>query len=344
MSGTSLDGLDMAYCIFQFKQGSWTFDIVLAKTVAYPPDLFKKLVKCTTLTGLDLSLLDVELGRWMGIETAAFIDDNHLKIDLISSHGHTVFHQPEHGLTLQVGSGLEIQRACGITVINDFRSKDVSLGGQGAPLVPIGDELLFGDNAACLNLGGIANVSFLHHGERIAYDIAPVNMVFNYLSLLKGEPFDDRGKIASAGKIDDSLLARFNELAYYKSPYPKSLGYEWVYSNIISVLEHSTISIEDQMATTVAHATTQIAEVLPQGKNLITGGGAFNNYFIDQLNSKLSAKHEIVIPDKTIIEYKEAMIFALLGVLRYRNEINCLSTVTGAQSDSSGGTIFTNIS
>ncbi len=342
MSGTSLDGLDIAYSIFTLTDDIWSYQLKETNTVSYPDLLYTKLAKSTQLSVSDLNLLDIALGKWIGEETHKFILKHQLSIDLIASHGHTVFHQPNKGLTLQIGNGQEIFNACHTTVVNDFRSKDVSLGGNGAPLVPIGDLLLFNEYQSCLNLGGIANISYDQDGQRIAYDIVPVNIVLNHLSQQLGKPFDDSGNIARCGRVDNRLLEKLNALIYYQKPSPKSLGYEWIEEHIFPLLEKSTCSVADQLATVVEHITLQLSKSLPKGKVLISGGGAYNDFLIERLSLLSSDSHTLIIPDSKIVEFKEALIFAFLGVLKIRNEINCLSSVTGASTDNVGGVVYPN--
>lgn len=340
MSGTSLDGLDIAYCIFTIANNKWSFQIKETTTIPYPTSFIDQLAKCTQLSGLELSVLDIDLGKWMGTQAHQFIKQHHLKIDIIASHGHTIFHQPEKGLTLQIGSGPEILNASGITVVNDFRSKDVSLGGNGAPLVPIGDQLLFGEYENCLNLGGIANISYQQNEKRIAYDIVPMNMVLNHLANKLGKPYDNHGKMARIGSVNNTILQKLNALSFYKKNPPKSLGYEWVEDSIFPILESSNINNQDQLASFVDHIATQLASHLPKGKTLVTGGGAYNDFLIECINQKIAETQTLVIPNQTILEFKEAMIFGFLGVLRIRNEINCLRSATGASRDSSGGMVY----
>jgi anhydro-N-acetylmuramic acid kinase len=340
MSGTSLDGLDIAYCVFDLEHAKWTYQIKEACTVSYPDDLSKRLVESTKLSGLQLSLLDIELGSWMGAATNTFIKKHNISADLISSHGHTVFHQPEKGLTLQIGSGYELLNGCGVTVINDFRSKDVSLGGNGAPLVPIGDQLLFGQYAGCLNLGGIANISSRDKEEMTAYDIVPVNMILNNLAQQVGQVYDQNGDLARTGVVNEKLLKQLNSLPYYQLQSPKSLGYEWVVNNINPLLSAANLSVADQLATCIAHIAFQLAKHLPQGQTLVTGGGAYNAFLIECLKASVQQSQKLIFPDVRIIEFKEALIFAFLGVLKSRNEVNCLKSVTGALEDNIGGIIY----
>ena len=339
MSGTSLDGLDMAYCLFVYDK-QWTFTIERTETVEYEKNFREQLRNATHLSSDELSELNSSFGHFLGLHVRKFIDKHGLNPDFIASHGHTVFHKPEKGYSLQVGDGNALAAQTGFPVIYDFRSLDVALGGQGAPLVPIGDKLLFSEYSACLNLGGIANISFDKNGQRQAFDICPVNMVLNYLAEKKGLPYDDQGKMARTGQLIDPLLQKLNTLAYYQQDGPRSLGKEWVVQNVFPLLDSERYQINDLLHTFIQHITFQLMRVidtLPKGKILISGGGAYNTYCIDLLKQKTS--HEIIIPQKTIIDYKEALIFAFLGVLRLRGEVNTLASVTGAATDSCGGVI-----
>lgn len=339
MSGTSLDGLDIAACKFNFNQGVWSFELIASETISYSEELIKRLRHANDSTGFELSLLDVDLGRMHGEWVASFIERYGLKPDLIASHGHTIFHRPELGLTLQIGSAAHITAQTGIQTISNFRTIDVALGGQGAPLVPIGDKLLFSQYDACLNLGGIANISFEESGKRIAFDIVPCNMVFNEIARLEGLPFDEDGKIARRGRRIQDLYERWNSLDFYSKEPPKSLGREYFEEHYIKEIGRG-LFLTDIMTTAVEHAVHQIAKIIQEHslKNvLVTGGGAHHNFLVEKLREETTA--EIVIPDSRIINFKEAIVFAFLGTLRIRGEINALSSVTGARVDSVGGFI-----
>lgn len=369
MSGTSLDGVDMAFCHFENKNNSWNFKIIKAKTVSYNSKWKQRLENLNKSDALTFVKTDIHYGKYLGEIIKKFIDNEKIKPlmdkrniqrgkpEFIASHGHTIFHQPQNKITLQIGHGASIAAVCGLPVICDFRSMDIALGGQGAPLVAIGDKLLFSEYEFCLNLGGIANISFNIGGATIAFDICPANIVLNYLAKQMDAQFDRDGKIAMSGKYNAELFEKLNALEYYKLRYPKSLGIEWIEENIFPVLNSSEISIEDKLNTFCYHISYQIASVIKKySKNdhnkqyrlLITGGGVYNKYLISCLKKKLEqslSTHQspltnIVIPDRQLIEYKEALIFAFLGVLRIRNEVNCLKSVTGAKSDSIGGAIY----
>jgi anhydro-N-acetylmuramic acid kinase len=342
MSGTSLDGLDLVLCQFTQKNEQWVFDLIDSTTKEYSSEMLDILSKSTTLSGLELFDLDVKLGKWYGEQIAAFADAR--QVDFVASHGHTVFHQPEKQLTLQVGNGHQIYAVTDIPVIYDFRSLDVALGGQGAPLVPVGDKYLFGDMDFCLNLGGIANISFDDKmGIRRAFDIAPCNMILNHLANKNGHAFDKNGELASLGQNIDSLLNKWNDLEYYKQTYPKSLGYEWVEKNFYSDLNNSDYSLNDLAHSAADHIVQQIADIIIKNTNtsnsrlLVTGGGTKNTYLVDCLRSRLNGIVDLTIPDEKIIDFKEAIVFAFLGVLKVNKLPNCLSSVTGASRDSSSG-------
>lgn len=349
MSGTSLDGLDIAFCDFSFVSKKWFFEILIAKTIPYDRAMRKMLQGLDTRTGLDLALSDVKFGEFIGEHVKQFIEDYQIEADFIASHGHTVFHQPLVGLTVQIGSGATIAAICNIPVINNFRIADVALGGQGAPLVPIGDRHLFADYQYCLNLGGIANISYETNEGRVALDIAPCNMVLNELANELDLDFDNDGEIAYTGKAMKDLLEELNELDYYQLPPPKSLGKEWVDAKVLPVLHDYDARIKHKLATFCHHIGIQIRKVLKsadavegakhtRNQMLVTGGGAFNKYLIEQINY-YNPTLNVTIPSMNLIQFKEALIFGFLGVLRWRNEVNSLRTVTGARRDNCGGVL-----
>lgn len=343
MSGTSLDGVDLAYCKFIFKNNAWEYQILQTECIHYNQHWKNRLSNAENENALAISKLDVELGKYFAKLINDFIDKNKIaNVDFIASHGHTIFHQPEHHLTLQIGSGASISANTGISTVCDFRTMDVSMGGQGAPLVPIGDRDLFSDFDFCLNIGGIANVSFDLNGERLAYDICPANMILNNYLPDKHSLFDHSGAIARAGSCCNELLDELNKLSYYKQEPPKSLGKEWVLANIYTLISKFKLNNQDILATLVEHIAIQIAANCKNSshnpKVLITGGGAYHHYLIERI--KFHASAQIIIPEAELIEFKEALIFAFLGVLRMRNENNCLASVTGAKKDNCGGAVY----
>lgn len=344
MSGTSLDGLDISCCNFWKENGKWKFEIEKAETIAYSENWKNLLSKAKELSGLELAILDVDLGKWIGSQVKDFTQSLIKSADFIASHGHTVFHQPDRGLTIQIGSASHLSVASGLPVISDFRSLDVANGGQGAPLVPVGDQLLFGEYDFCLNLGGIANVSTILNEKRIAFDLAPCNMGLNYVCSWLGKLYDENGAIAKSGKLIAALFEELNKLPFYSQPYPKSLGSEWFEQQILPLILNYRDKPSDVLHTLVHHGAFQIAkgilELKPAGGIvLVTGGGTYNKFLIEVLQANLGGKFTIEIPSKEIVDFKEALIFAFLGLLRADNQINTLASVTGAKSDSSSGQI-----
>lgn len=341
MSGTSLDGLDIAYCLFIYDK-KWIFQIEKAITIPYDETWKNKLKSLDLASGENLLLTHKDFGKFIGKMVNGFCYEHKIEPDFISSHGHTVFHQPQNQLTWQIGDGHAIFSETNVPVIYDFRSLDVALGGQGAPLVPVGDRLLFSGYDYCLNIGGIANISFEKGTKRFAYDICPANMVLNNLANRLGKEYDDKGTISRKGKSSYKLLRKFENLDFYAKPYPKSLGKEWVDSVFKPCLDSVGLSEQDLLATTTEHIAKQVSEsILRKNHNvklLITGGGTYNDFLIERI--KALSGCQIVIPDDKLIQYKEALIFAFLGVLKWRNEINCLSSVTGSLRDSSSGHII----
>ena len=341
MSGTSLDGVDIAYCEFSLDT-VWSFQLIHAETIVYDEFWKKILGEIHNESAEKISEMECGYGNYLGNLVKNFCTKYKLNPDFVSSHGHTVFHQPSKGFTKQIGSGAHIAAHAGFPVICDFRSLDIALGGQGAPLVPVGDKYLFPDADYCLNLGGIANISFDYNDQRIAFDICACNLVLNYYAVKKGVSFDKDGQIAASGKINTSLLNSLNSLPYYSKTFPKSLGREDVEKDIISLIDSLNLSAEDVLSTYCEHISFQVTNVTGKTKKgkrmLITGGGALNGFLKNCIIR--NSNTEIIIPKKEIIEFKEAIIFAFLGVLRIRNEINCLKTVTGASKDSCGGAIY----
>ncbi len=339
MSGTSLDGIDLV-CVTFFREEKWKFTINFAETVSYPEDWKERLQKGIYLSAEEVLLLDAEYTTYLGEIIHSFIVKNEIKNpDAVCSHGHTIFHKPEEGMTLQIGNLPQIADLVGELLVCDFRKQDVLFGGQGAPLVPVGDALLFDLYDYCLNLGGFANASTVKDNKRIAYDICPVNIVLNSLAERLGLPYDDEGKIAASGMLLHPLLKQLNALPFYQKAPPKSLGLEWVIQNIFPLLNSEKHSPEDLLHTFTEHCAMQLAATLREGSSVfITGGGAYNLFLLERL--KFHKNLDIIIPDKEIIEYKEALIFGLLGVLKLRGEVNCLATVTGASQDHSSGVIY----
>jgi anhydro-N-acetylmuramic acid kinase len=342
MSGTSLDGVDLAHIVFHLNDKKWTFDILESETIGYSKDWINQLKSAVDYSENELEKLNKDYTKLLAFIISTFIEKHKIEnLDAVCSHGHTILHQPEKGLTLQIGNLPEISTLIHQTVVCDFRVQDVKLGGQGAPLVPIGDRILFSEYDYCMNLGGFSNVSFEQNGERIAFDISPVNTVLNFYANQLGLNYDDKGNISRTGKINKNLLNELNALEYYQQKFPKSLGFEFVKGTVLPLIEKYEMPIEDKLHTFTEHIAFQTALALPnkKGRILITGGGTYNDFIVERIQYYLP-EMEIIIPSAKILEYKEALIFALLGVLRLRDEINVLSSVTGAKKDHSSGKIY----
>jgi len=344
MSGTSLDGIDIALCNFTKYKNNWKFKIIAANTFSYTNKWKHMLRNSTNLSSLEFIKLHSLYGIFIGNTIKKFINMNNIKykIDFIASHGHTVFHQPNKYINFQIGNGAMIAAKTNIPVICDFRTLDIALGGQGAPLVPIGDKILFNQYDICLNIGGFANISYDdENNNRIAYDICPANIILNYIANKLGRNYDYNGNIGKKGKINTDLLKKLNDIPYYKKNPPKSLGKEWLNKHFIPIMESYNISDIDKLRTIYEHITIQIAKnVNNLNKNtiLITGGGILNTFLQNLLKNII--KPQITIPEKTIINFKEALIFAFLGLLRVHNKVNCYKSVTGAKTDNIGGIIY----
>lgn len=345
MSGTSLDGLDLAYAELHFEYGVWHYELGPCTTLPYDTEFRERLGRAIELSPEDHARLDREYGTYLGEAALDFIRTNRLQPDAIGSHGHTSHHRPAEGVTYQLGDGAEIARITGITTVSDFRRQDVSLGGQGAPLVPIGDRLLFGSYAFCLNLGGISNISLEAGGNRIAYDIGMANLPLNFLCGLAGTAYDVGGNMARSGKPNFTMLKQLDELEYYRIPPPKSTGLEWIKSEVFPLLLRSKSSIEDRLHTVVLHNCRQICKSIlshhpSSGSSLlITGGGAHNTFFMETLEKELDGIVRLEVPEALLIDYKEALVFALLAALRLEGKINVLCSVTGSKRDSSSGSV-----
>lgn len=342
MSGTSLDGVDMVSCTVRRREGAWVYVIEAAQTVRYSNTWKEKLSNAHTLSGEALQLLDIEYGRYLGVLVQAFVIKNKLRgVKFVSSHGHTIFHQPDKNLTFQLGNGNALHAACGFPVICDFRQLDVALGGQGAPLVPVGDRELFHEYDICLNLGGIANLSMEWKGKRIAYDICFANMGLNDLASKEGSAFDKNGSLASDGVVNESMLKDLNAVYEKLRNKRPSLGYEVYLKFIKPILDREKIPVNDRLATFVESIANEIALAIPKSNKrlsmLCTGGGVFNNFLMYRLVEVCNDRISIIVPDDEIVKFKEAIVFAFLGVLRLRGEVNCLKSVTSAKRDNCGG-------
>jgi anhydro-N-acetylmuramic acid kinase len=341
MSGTSLDGIDFCWVEFS-KNKHWNFKILAAETESYSTEMKAQLSGAISLNQTELENLNQEYTKYLGHRIYNFIQKHQISnLDAVCSHGHTVFHQPENGLTLQIGNLPKIADYIQQTVVCDFRIQDVALGGQGAPLVPVGDALLFPEYDFCLNLGGFANISFQNNDQRVAFDICPANISLNHYIKNLGFTYDKDGSLASQGKLSLPLLESLNYLAFYQKQPPKSLGLEWLQSEVYPLIDSFNLDIDSILRTLVEHTAIQIVKVLNQCNlkhGLYTGGGVLNSFLMARIAGLLG--QNIPIVNLSLIHFKEALIFAFLGVLKLRNEVNCLRSVTGASKDHSSGKIY----
>lgn len=335
MSGTSLDGLDLVKCNFK-KNKTWDFSISKSKTIKYSQFWEKKLNEAHLYNTDEIQKINQEYGFFLANQIKEFSDLKN--VNLITSHGHTIFHQPKKKITLQIGCGQTIANQTNIKTVTNFRIGDVILGGQGAPLVPMGDLKLFEEYKYCLNLGGFANISIKKNNQIFAFDICPVNIVLNYLSKRKDKKFDKNGHMGMNGQIIPEILNKLNTINFYKLSGPKSLSREWLEINVLPLLK-SKFNTEDLLHTLYEHIAYTISKELLDSNCLITGGGAHNKYLIKKI--KDYSKSKITIPNKNIVDFKEAIIFGFLGLLRVENQINCLKTVTGSSRDSCCGQVYT---
>ncbi|MEO6613827.1 MAG: anhydro-N-acetylmuramic acid kinase, partial [Chitinophagaceae bacterium] len=351
MSGSSLDGLDIAFAEFQEQGGKWTYAVKQTACYSYEEGWRNRLANAISLTALDYQLLHTDFGHYIGEKVNAFINDHELQyqVALIASHGHTSFHVPGRKMTAQLGDGAAIAALTRLPVVTDLRAMDIAFGGQGAPIVPVGEKLLMGEYAYFLNIGGIANIS-INTDHYTAFDVCPANRVLNMLANEAGQPYDNGGAMAESGTINNELLERLNQLEYYKKPSPKSLANDFGTDIVYPLVKNSGLDINDSLRTYTEHIAVQIKNAFsilgnhkPQTTNhklLATGGGAFNLFLVRVLREKMQQLNiELVVPDADLVSYKEALIMAFIGVLRWRQEYNVLSSVTGASRDSIGGAL-----
>ncbi|MBR6306036.1 MAG: anhydro-N-acetylmuramic acid kinase [Bacteroidales bacterium] len=340
MSGTSADGLDVCCATFTRKNGRWTYRIDCAKAYSYSPDLKDTLMnRVQNMSALEFIAFHSRYGHYLGQKVNEFIQEFGVKPDLIASHGSTVFHEPSRGIMFQIGDGAAIAAETGIQTVSDFRRLDIMLGGQGAPLVPVGDRALFGEYDYCLNIGGFSNISYDDGPRRIAFDISPVNYVINRYCRTIGLDMDRDGKIASGGKVDKALLDKLNSLEYYSQMPPKSLAREWVEKNVFPLIDSYKLPLEDILRTYYEHCAAQLAKAAKPGKSiLVTGGGAWNKFLLERMEAL--SECTLTVPEPEVVDYKEALIFAFLGVLYMTDTPSCLSSVTGASKDNIGGMLF----
>jgi anhydro-N-acetylmuramic acid kinase len=351
MSGSSLDGLDIAFVELDETGGKWSFTILTADCYAYDNEWKEKLKNASSLNAMDYQLLHSAYGHWLGEQVNNFIEEHGLqyKVALIASHGHTVFHFPQQKMTAQLGDGAAIAAVTALPVVSDLRALDVAFGGQGAPIVPVGEKYLFADFDLFLNIGGIANISIKNGDAYTAFDVCPANRVLNSLAAKVGKEYDANGEMASIGNVYDDLLNKLNELSYYKQPAPKSLDNSFGANEVFPLIKSFGLTHNDSLRTYIEHIVIQTKEAILANcqlpiancQLLTTGGGAFNSFLIQRLKEELEKINvEVIVPDKQVVEFKEALIMALIGVLRWRQEYTTLSSVTGASRGSIGGALW----
>ena len=349
MSGSSLDGLDITFAEMQETAGTWNYEIKHSACKKYDHEWEMKLKDSIELPSQDYQLLHAEYGKYIGTPINDFIEQNklHHQVNLISSHGHTTFHIPEKRMTHQLGDGSAIAAETKLPVVSDLRSIDIAFGGQGAPIVPLGEKLLFGDYNYFLNLGGIANISINKENKIIAFDVCTANRVLNMLANEKGLEYDDEGKISAQGTINKKLLEELNTLEYYSLSYPKSLANSFGTDVVFPLIKSFDINTESALRTYTEHICIQLKNSLQHFKKnevqqlFITGGGAFNSFLINNLQQNLrEINFEIYIPSEEVVKFKEALIIALLGLLRWREQYTVLASVTGASQNSIGGALW----
>lgn len=352
MSGSSLDGLDVVFAELDESRGKWAYTIKAAHCYAYSEEWAERLGNAAQLTAYDYMLLHSDFGKYTGEKVNEFIETYqlHHQVQLIASHGHTVFHTPALGMTAQLGDGATIAAVTGINVVSDLRAMDVALGGQGAPIVPLGEKLLLPENSCFLNIGGIANISFNNASEYIAYDVCAANRVLNMLAAQAGNAYDDGGKMAASGTVHTELLTRLNALPYYKQAYPKSLANDFGTDVVYPLIVSYQLPLNDALCTYTEHIAQQVAyavnELQPQAAEtntamLVTGGGAFNTWLVNRLQNALQPFGvTVTVPEEQLVQYKEALIMSLLGILRWREENTVLNSVTGASRSSIGGAVW----
>ena len=353
MSGSSLDGLDIVFAELNENSGNWEYEIKAADCLEYPEEWKTRLQEAVSLNALDYLLLHTEYGNYLGKEVNRFIEKNdlHYQVSLIASHGHTTFHVPSKKMTAQLGDGSAIAAETKLPVVSELRALDIAFGGQGAPIIPVGEKLLWKDHSMFLNIGGIANISFNLPDTYIAYDVCPANRVMNMIAQRVNKDFDAGGEMAALGNVHEGLLEKINASDYYRQPYPKSLANSFGTAEMYPLVRSFGLTHNDELRTYTEHVVTQVKRAVVDGlsmqakdtdkKLFVTGGGAFNHFLIQRLSEVLKPEGvEVVVPGEEIVKYKEALVMALIGVLRWRQEYNVYATVTGAERNSIGGALW----
>ncbi|MFM2360127.1 MAG: hypothetical protein RLY16_2120 [Bacteroidota bacterium] len=351
MSGSSMDGVDITFATYTETGGKWQYELLIAETFPYSAQWEQDLANAVDLNARNYQLLHTRYGRFLGDLINQFIAKYQLahQVHVIASHGHTTFHEPNLYTTCQLGDGASIAAITQLPVVSDLRAMDVAVKGQGAPIVPMGERLLFAQYPMLLNLGGIANISIHQNENVLAFDIAAANQVFNHFANLMGFPFDDGGKLAASGQVHEPLLQALDRLEFYSKAAPKSLANSFSKQTVIPLMETFQLSAVDQLATYIEHLSKIISSTvqtyadadLTQQPLLVTGGGALNTFLINKLKQTLETSAiQLVVPDDNTVLFKEALIMGLLGILRWREEVTALKTVTGAERNTIGGALW----
>lgn len=353
MSGSSLDGIDLAHCSFESHGKNLHWKLNAASTLPFSKEWTNKLLELTQSNSKTLLAAHAAFGRYLGEQVNHFLQEQQLNCDIVASHGHTIFHYPEEQFTFQLGDGAAIAATTGIPTIDRFRAMDMAFGGQGAPVAPIVDRYLFEGYDYYLNIGGIANISAPIRDHRmVAFDIGGANQILDALAQIDGHSYDDKGKIAASGTPIPMLYDQINALPYFSESYPKSLGNDWVLDQQTSVYLQHTGKTADKLSTACKQLAYQTAKAILQIQNqekqqksaykmLVTGGGAWNTFLIQQIRDACQkvCNLAIHIPSDEIIGFKEAILMALMGYLRMTKQNNCLATATGATQDSVSGSL-----
>lgn len=344
MSGSALDGLDIAFVELTEIAGKWSYELKASACIPYEEAWKEQLKNASTLSVPQFLDLHTAYGRLLGTEVVKFIEAHQLfhKVHFIASHGHTAYHNPATQTSFQLGDGASIAAVSGIKVISDLRNKDVAYGGQGAPIVPMAEQLLWKEFDLCLNLGGIANLT-VNRTPVKAFDICPCNQVLDYFAQKVGKAFDAEGNLAASGNVVEAILVQLGNLDYYQIKGPKSLANPYS-QELIRLLDK--LEIKDALATAIEHIATEISKCLQENKTteaklLITGGGALNTFLIQKLVAK-NPQLNIIVADEATIKFKEAIAMALLGALRWMEQDTVLASVTGAEKNSVGGALWLN--
>ncbi len=344
MSGTSLDGLDMALCRIEGHGLDTRMTLLRFATASYPEAYLQQMRQVFSVRQADLELLTIlhsetaRLHAGLIREQLRQWDTDPRSIDLLASHGQTLYHAPKHHhgradlphATLQIGDGDHLAFLTGLITLSDFRQKHIAAGGEGAPLAAYGDYLLYrhpSENRVMLNIGGIANLTYLPAGctrnEVLSSDIGPGNTLMDDLARQQGLPggMDRDGACARLGDIHPALLTELKNHPFFKAPFPKTTGPELFnrrfLEEAIQQSDAGTLAVEDLMATlnrftadVIAHAVTRCMGTQAGNRLWVSGGGARNPVLMDHLRRCLQQTPVEILPES---DAKEAMLFAVLA-------------------------------